>query len=460
MTDPFAKLYRRLRSDPRWRALGDAASKVLVEYVMLAYPFDGDTKGCVCKPGQTASGLTTQPLSQAQRAKAVGRSRGALRRIEAELEEAGCITLRSLGQKRPTVVCLAPWCTDETSEHDSQRVMMAPGEHDSQRVMDMTPDESCCAENMTHGESCTGLTASHVAADKPKGPLASSGAREDVREVEIEKGGEKDGPRPPRSPVGSATADGNGGAATAGEQPTAAPVQLAPGGGESHGTTATAPVSETESGDGTAPEEDLLHLVARLTGETVRDGTKGRERVDSIVAPLSAEIARGTVTDAEAREGLAACPPRAGQWGSEYVPEDLLPRISRERERRRAERRRAIVARIDHAESLPAKWAETQAIWAEYPELAPTSWEDTNPWGEPYLRTEVPKEWLEIQQYTLFMPTTEHGLRLAIGDEWVEHLIASGMTELKAASAEYQKASRKRKLEEMQEKVRAGDRQG
>jgi len=438
MADPFAKLYRRLRSDPAWQSLGDAACRVLVEYIMLSYPYDGQNRGVVCTPGDTASGLTTQPLSQAGRAKAVGRSRGALRRIEEELEAAGCITLRSMGEKRPTVVCLAGWCIDETSEHDSQRVMFEPTEHDSPGVMNMTHSESCCAQNMTHDESCTRLTVSHVEAEEPKGPTGSAGAREDVREVQTQKGGEKDAHGPPdrASRSSTATADGTGGTATADGSEGATGVPIAANGKQ---RTATAPLSETTRGttEATATELPLAELIQQVTG-TRPTSEKNAELVAGIVASRKA-------TEAELRLALVECRPEASEYAREW-----MPRAEHWCQERRAANLRRLVSetigRLNAAPNVAARWEIMQEVWSAHEELRPPR------------EGEGRNQALEsVQEATGFTAVNDWGLEQALRDEQGEAWMAThpewaAMAEQRAADAQEERSRRFR--ERMAETMR------
>jgi predicted Fe-S protein YdhL (DUF1289 family) len=116
-------------------------------------------------------------------------------------------------------------------------------------------------------------------------------------------------------------------------------------------------VSKTTSGN------DLLHLVARLTGERLTVGSNGRERVDSIAARLEAEIARGTITDAEARDGLTRWPP-AGEWGSTYVPA-LVESIKAERSAASRQRVATWTQRMAEADGAQAQWGVMQEALAE-----------------------------------------------------------------------------------------------
>lgn len=426
MADPFAKLYRRLRSDPRWRELGDAASKVLVEYVMLAYPFDGPVCGVVCAPGETASGVTTQPLSQARRAKAVGRSRGALRRIEEELEASGCITLRSMGEKRPTVVCLAGWCIDETSEHDSQRVMLEQTDHDSPGVMNMTHSESCCAQNMTHDESCTRLTASHVEADEPKGPMASSGAREDVREVQTQKGGEKEAHGPPDRAMRSSTANGHGHGHGADAQ------TLEPIAANGKQRTATAPLSETAEATAELP---LAELVQQVTG-TRPTSERNAELVAGIVASRKA-------TEAELRLALVECRPEAGEFARDWVP-----RAEHWCQARRATELRRLVAEtieaVNSAPDVQARWEIMCEAWRAHEELRPVrlgaGWD-------------APRALQDVWEATGFRVIDKRDLERALRDEqgeaWLEtHPELAAMAEERAAEVQEERSRRHRAMME------------
>jgi len=378
MADPFAKLYRRLRSDPAWQSLGDAACRVLVEYIMLSYPYDGQNRGVVCTPGDTASGLTTQPLSQAGRAKAVGRSRGALRRIEEELEAAGCITLRSMGEKRPTVVCLAGWCIDETSEHDSQRVMFEPTEHDSPGVMNMTHSESCCAQNMTHDESCTRLTVSHVEADEPKGPMASSCAREAVQRSKTrERGGEWQQaaePEPLQEP-----SDGNG----------------AP------------PVNGSDGND-----ETIRQAVSFATGENMHTN-ESRQRVEDFVAEMRGAMTSGLTLE-ELLDALTALPPTGEhRWGRTWMPA-AREHCIRERQRRRQQQQSNIIAELQRAESLEAQWQVATRLWDQHENLRPRK-QTPLPGMPDTTAIWVPADdWEPIARATGFYSVTEEQLRRAI----------------------------------------------
>lgn len=379
MADPFAKLYRRLRSDPAWQSLGDAACRVLVEYIMLSYPYDGQNRGVVCTPGDTASGLTTQPLSQAGRAKAVGRSRGALRRIESELEAAGCITLKATGAKRPMVVRLAGWCIDEQAEHDSQRVMLEQTDHDSPGVMTMTHSESCCAQNMTHDESCTRLTVSHVEADEHKGPMAFSDAREAVQRstTHRERGGEGQQaaePEPLQEP-----SDGNG----------------------------TPPVNGSNGND-----ETIRQAVSFATGENMHTN-ESRQRVEDFVAEMRGAMTSGLTLE-ELLDALTALPPTGEhRWGRTWIP------VAREyciqqRKRMQQQLQSSIIAELLAAGSLEAQWQIATRLWDEHENLRPRL--EPPPPGMPEAAAIwLPAaEWEPIARATGFYSVTEEQLRRAI----------------------------------------------
>ena len=366
MADPFAQLFRRLYSDPRWRALGDAAGKVLVDYIMLAHPYDGPLKGLVCAPGNTASGVTARPLSQGERARALGRSRGALRRIEAELAAAGFITLCSTGEKRPTLLALARWCIEPASEHDS------PG------VMNMTHSESWRASGMTHCESCPRLTGSHDGAKKHKAPLASSGAREAVQRSKTrERGGEGQHAAEPE-PL-QAPSDGNG----------------AP------------PVNGSNGND-----ETIRRAVSFATGENMHTN-ESRQRVEDFVAEMRGAMTSGLTLE-ELLDALTALPPTGEhRWGRTWMPVAREHCIL-ERQRRQQQLQSNIIAELQGAESLEAQWQVATRLWDQHENLRPRK-QTPLPGMPDTTAIWVPADdWEPIARATGFYSVTEEQLRRAI----------------------------------------------
>ena len=436
-TTGFVKVPRGLLWDPRFMGLTAGAQTLLLYYLSMTWSADGGAVAVVDK--------RRNPLSLSARADIVGRSRGAVIRLEAELADAGFITVETTS--RGAFVRLSV-DAEPDSEQDQTRLNLSQVDDET----NMTQSESGCELtrlnlsqvdrlNLSQVDGPTRLNLSQVADQEPKGPLASSGS---VEGVDVEgtprRGGAVEGENGPPESVersSTATADGHGNGAGA---QTGEPVAA-----DGKQRTATAPLSETTRGttEATATGLPLAELVQQVTG-TRPTSEKNAELVAGIVASRKA-------TEAELRLALVECRPEASEYAREW-----MPRAEHWCQERRAANLRRLVSetigRLNAAPNVAARWEIMQEVWSAHEELRPPR------------EGEGRNQALEsVQEATGFTAVNDWGLEQALRDEQGEAWMAThpewaAMAEQRAADAQEERSRRFReRMAETMRQIQGGN---